>query len=182
MLIEKLEDTGMEYIENNMVLALDVVTFIDLLIFSLSSKLQINLLHLDNTKCFNVVHDGDDQDTVVGSLHKKQKVEHKLARDLLKEVTGKAYHRLRTEIIKETNIDESKLPSLYHLTKNRPTFDSSTYFGDTATGSLTATTAAAATSSTTNVAAVGSSDTMKNIDDIFLTVPNNIKYKNNMMM
>ena len=158
-------------------LALDVVTFINLLIYNLSSKLHINLLHLDNTECYDVVHDGDDEDTVVGSLRKKQKVEHKLARDLLKEVTGKACHRLRTEIIKETNIDKSKLPSLYHLTKDRPTFNYETYFGDTATGSPTATTAA--TSSTTNVAPVGSSDTMKQIDDIFLTVPNSIKNKNN---
>ena len=64
---------------------------------------------LDNTKCYNVVHDGDDRDTVVGSLRKKQQVEHTLARYLLKEVTGKAYHRLRTEILTETNLDKSKL-------------------------------------------------------------------------
>ena len=96
---------------------------------------------------------------------------------LLKEVTGKAYNRLSTLIIEETNLDKSKLPSLYHLTKDRPKFNSETYFSDTATGSPTATTAA--TSSTTNVAPVGSSDTMKHIDDIFLTVPNNIKNKNN---
>ena len=56
---KKLKDTGMEYIEKNMALALDVVTFIDLLTFNLSSKLQINLLHLNNTDCYNVVHDGD---------------------------------------------------------------------------------------------------------------------------
>ena len=85
---KKLKETGMEYIQNNMDLALDVVTFIDLLIYNLSSKLHINLLHLDNIECYNVVHDGDDKDTVVGGLRKKQKVDHKLARDLLKEMTG----------------------------------------------------------------------------------------------
>ena len=90
---KKLKETGMEYIQNNMDLALDVVTFIDLLIYNLSSKLHINLLHLDNIECYNVVHDGDDKDTVVGALRKKQKVDHKLTRDLLKEMTGKAYDR-----------------------------------------------------------------------------------------
>ena len=156
-----------------MALALDVVTFIDLLIYNLSSKLHINLLQLDNTKCYNVVHDGDDKDTVVGALRKKRKIDHKLARDLLKEVTGKAYNRLRKLLIEETNLDKSKLSSLYCLTKDQPEFNSETYFGDTATDSPTATTAA--TSSTNNVASVGSSDTMKQIDNIFLTVPNNIK-------
>ena len=91
---KKLKETGMEYIQNNMDLALDVVTFIDLLIYNLSSKLHINLLHLDNIECYNVVHDGDDKDTVVGGLRTKQKVDHKLACDLLKEMTGKAYDRL----------------------------------------------------------------------------------------
>ena len=152
-----------------MALALDVVTYINLLIFNLSSKLQINLLTLDNNECYNVVHDGDDRDTVVGSLRKKQQVEHTLARYLLKEVTGKAYHRLRTEILTETNLDKSKLPSLYHLTKDRPKIQSSTYFGNTTTGSPT--TMTAATSTTTNDTTVGSSDTIKHKDDIFLTVP-----------
>ena len=59
------------------------------------------------------------------------------------------------------------------MTKNRPKFNSSTFLGDTATGSPTAMTAA--TSSTNNDDTVESSDTMKHIDDIFLTVPNNIK-------
>ena len=38
----------MGHIEKNMALALDVVTYIDLLILNLSTKLQINLLILDN--------------------------------------------------------------------------------------------------------------------------------------
>ena len=175
---KKLKETGMEYVQNNMDLALDVVTFIDLLIYNLSSKLHINSLHLDNIECYNVVHDGDDKDTVVGGLRTKQKVEHKLARDLLKEMTGKAYDRLSKLLIQETNLDKSTLPSLYHLNKDLPEFISETYFGDTATGSPTATTADTS-SSTNNVASVKSSDTMKQIDDIFLTVPNNIKKQNN---
>ena len=61
----------MAYIEKNMALAIDIVTYIDLLILNLSSKLQINLLTLDNTERYNVVHEGDDRDTVVGLLQKK---------------------------------------------------------------------------------------------------------------
>ena len=127
------------------------------------------MLTLDNTERYNVVHEGDDRDTVFGSLQKKQKVEHTLASDILKEVTSKAYDRLRTEIFKETNIDKSKLPSLYHLTKDQPKIYASTYFGNTATGSTTAATAAATTTTTTTT--VGSTDTIKQIDDIIHTVP-----------
>ena len=62
----------MGYIEENMALTLDVVTYIDLLILNLSTKLLINLLTLDNIECYNVVHKGDNQDTVVESLQKKK--------------------------------------------------------------------------------------------------------------
>ena len=55
------------------------------------------------------------------------------------------------------------------MTKDRPKIHSSTYFGNTTTGSPTATTAI--TSTTTNDATVGSSDTIKHIDDIFLPLP-----------
>ena len=40
----------MNYIENNMALAADVVTFIDLLTLNLSGKFKINLLTIDNTE------------------------------------------------------------------------------------------------------------------------------------
>ena len=182
----------MGYIEKNMALALDVVTYIDLLLLNLSTKLQINLLTLDNTECYNIVHEGDDRDIVVGSLRKKQKREQTLARDILKEVTGCAYNRLRARLINEIFIDESILPSLYHLTKYQPKIDSWTYFGSTDTGSTdtgstTAGTAATTTTNTvgpthtdnssttpptvgTTITTVAVIDTLKQIDDIISTV------------
>ena len=117
--LEKWRETGMDYIEKNMALAMDVLTFIDLLKLNLSTKLKVDLLTLDNTECYNVVYEGDDQDTVVGKLRQKQLgAEQTLARNILKEVTGSAYDKIRTRIIKEANIDKSKLPSLYKLTKD----------------------------------------------------------------
>ena len=50
---QELKAEGMNYIEKNMALAADVVTFIDLLILNLSGKFKINLLTIDNnTECF----------------------------------------------------------------------------------------------------------------------------------
>ena len=96
---KELRDSDMGYIEKNMALALAVVTYIDQLLLNLSTKLQINLLTLNNTECYNIVHEGDNRDTVVESLQKKQKGEQTVACDILKEVTGCAYNRLRARLI-----------------------------------------------------------------------------------
>ena len=55
-----------------MTLAVDVVTFIDLFILSLSTKLKVDLSTLDNIEYYNVVHEGDNCNTVVGKLQKEQ--------------------------------------------------------------------------------------------------------------
>ena len=132
--------------------------------------------------------------------------EHTLARDLLKEVTGAGYNRIRPGFINEINIDESILPSLHHLNKSRPLFNSGTYYGNADTGSSTAatggttststttsgtgvpatatasttttsttnttstTTSSDSSSSTTTTPTVGTNDTLKIIDDIFVSV------------
>ena len=83
----------------------------------------------------------------------KVKGEQTVACDILKEVTGCAYNRVRARLINETHIDESSLPSLYYLSKDQPKIDSWTYFGSTHTGSTTAGTAA--TTTTTTTATVG---------------------------
>ena len=142
-----------------MALAADVVTFIDLLILNLSAKFKINLLTIDNTECFNIVFEGEDLDTVVGELQKKQSGEHTLARDILKEVTGSAYDRIRKGIFNDTNIDKSKFPSLYNLTKGKPIINSGTYLGNSYTGSSTASTAGTSTTSTTSTNTTGTRDT-----------------------
>ena len=160
----------MDYIEDNMSLAMDVVTFIDLLILNLSTKLKVDLSTLDNTECYNVDHEGDNCNIVAGKLQKEQSGEQSLAPALLKEVTRSAYSRLRDRIIKETYIDRSKLPSLYHLTKDQPKINSSTYLGNTDTGSVSTTTAPTVATTTTTTT-VGSTDTLKQIGDIINTVP-----------
>ena len=59
-----------------MALAADVVTYIDLLLLNLSAKFKINLLTIDNTECFNIVHEGDNLETVVVEPQKEQLREH----------------------------------------------------------------------------------------------------------
>ena len=187
---KELRDSGMGYIEKNIALALDVVTYIDLLILNLSRKLELLCWHLIiQNATMLYIHKGDDWDTVVWSLQKKQKGDQTLACDILKEVTGCAYNRLRARIINETHIDESTLQSLYHLTKDWPKIDSWTYFGSTYTGTTTAGTVATTTTTTvgpthtdssssttpptigtTTTTTVGAIDTLKQIDDNISTI------------
>ena len=48
------------FIEGNITLATDVLTFIDLSKLNLKSKLKLDLTTLDNTESYNVVYEGDD--------------------------------------------------------------------------------------------------------------------------
>ena len=184
-----------------MALAADGVTFIDLLMLNLSGKFKINLLTIDYTECFTQEPVVDPQTETSG--------EHTLARDLLKEVTGAGYNRIRAGFINDTNIGESILPTLHHLNKSRQLFNSGTYYGNTDTGSSTAatggttstctsstttsetgvhatvtngttttsttnttstTTNGGSSSSTTPPPTVGTNNTLKIIDDIFVSV------------
>ena len=66
----------MVYLEGNIELAKDILTLLDLVKFNLESKLKIDIITLDNTKCYNNNNnnkdDGDDEDensvaTITGS-------------------------------------------------------------------------------------------------------------------
>ena len=94
----KLLKNGIDYIEKNMSLAADVVTYMDMLYLTLSSKMKINLLTIDNTECYNTVRDGDGVEKALGVLGKEQSAGHALGRDIYKEVTGQAYDRIRKRI------------------------------------------------------------------------------------
>lgn len=63
-----MSNDGIEYIEGNMALAMDVLTFMDLLKFYLRSKLKFDFMTLDNIECYNIVHEGDNKYSLANDL------------------------------------------------------------------------------------------------------------------
>ena len=92
----------MAYLEENAALAMDVLTLLNPLKLNIEFKLKIDTISLNNTKCFNNKNDGDNENSIAYAP--------------LKEVSGAAYSRLTSKIIKPTNIDPNVFPSHYELT------------------------------------------------------------------
>ena len=74
----------MGYIERNILLAMDVIIFIDLLKLNLQSKLKTDLMSLDNTECYNVVHESDNGHSLVRELGREQSGVQSVTCELLK--------------------------------------------------------------------------------------------------
>ena len=66
----------MAYLESNTALAMDILTLIDLVKLKLESISKVDMISLDNTKCYNNKDDDDDDDKNL------------VAHSLLQEVSG----------------------------------------------------------------------------------------------
>ena len=92
----------MGYLEGNTSLPIDVLTMIDLVKLKLEYILKIDVITLDNTKCYN-----DDIDEKGVSL----------AMALLHALNEAEYCCLRSEFI---DVNVNFVPSHYPMTKRRP--------------------------------------------------------------
>ena len=99
---KELKEEGIENLVGNTALAMDILTLIHLVKLKLESILKVDMISLENTKCYN-----DDVDGTYDSL----------AVSILHALTEAEYRDIQSKLI---DVNVNSVPSHYMMTKHRP--------------------------------------------------------------